>query len=345
MNDKNIAEALGRFATGNLCNAHPDVRAMEALTPLFQGARVAGPAKTAQIRPGQNAALHRAVHTARPGEVLVVDTGGDQRFGPFGDILATGCRHRGITGLVIDGTIRDSGEIRRMHFPVFCRGTNPSATAKTDPGEIDVEIHCAGVRLCPGDFVVGDEDGVVVIPQEIAVQVVKQAGAVVRKEDAIIKRLAQGETTLEIFGMTQLQRTTPERLPMSEQEVFNFNDLAQGIYRKLGPGLHTRIFAGDQAMLSFVRFEPNAEGEIHSHPEEQWGVLLEGSGVRIQGGEEFSVKAGDFWRTPSHMPHGFKASHEGARVLDIFAPPREAYRKRGAGFAPSSSSPQNKAEL
>ena len=117
------------------------------------------------------------------------------------------------------------------------------------------------------------------------------------------------------------------------QEFFNLDDLSQGLQRELGPGLQTRIFVGDRSMLSLVSFDPNAEGQIHSHPEEQWGVLLEGSGVRTQAGEEFAVKAGDFWRTPGDVPHGFKAGSEGARILDIFSPPREAYRKAGAGFA------------
>ena len=121
---------------------------------------------------------------------------------------------------------------------------------------------------------------------------------------------------------------------MSEaQEFFNLHDLTQGIQRELGPGLTTRIFVGDQSMLSVVSFEPQGEGQVHSHPEEQWGVLLEGSGVRLQAGQEFPVKAGDFWRTPGGVPHGFKAGDEGARVLDIFSPPREAYKKAGAGFA------------
>ncbi len=88
MNDIQIAEVLARFSTGNLCNAHQEVRAMHSsLAPLFQGARIIGPAKTAKILPGENAAIHRAVHTAKPGEVLVVDSAGDTHFGPFGDIL------------------------------------------------------------------------------------------------------------------------------------------------------------------------------------------------------------------------------------------------------------------
>ena len=116
-------------------------------------------------------------------------------------------------------------------------------------------------------------------------------------------------------------------------EFYNLEDQPQGLRRELAPGLIARIFVGDQSMLSIVNFDPNAAGEIHSHPEEQWGVLLEGSGVRVQGREEFSVTAGDFWRTPGNVPHTFKAGSDGVRILDIFSPPRAAYRKEGAGFS------------
>lgn len=117
-----------------------------------------------------------------------------------------------------------------------------------------------------------------------------------------------------------------------EREFFNLDDLDQGLFRQLAPGLTTRIFAGDQAMLSVVSFEPHAEGTLHSHPEEQWGVMLEGEAMRIQGDEEIAVKAGDFWRTPGGVPHTMKAGPNGAKVLDVFSPPREAYRKAGSGF-------------
>jgi len=117
------------------------------------------------------------------------------------------------------------------------------------------------------------------------------------------------------------------------REFYNLNDPTQGQRRDLAPGLSARVFVGDHSMLSLVTFEPNGEGQIHSHPEEQWGVLLEGDGIRAQGGEEHSVKAGDFWRTPGGVPHGFRAGPAGARILDIFSPPREAYKKPGAGFA------------
>lgn len=121
---------------------------------------------------------------------------------------------------------------------------------------------------------------------------------------------------------------------MSQRDEFhNLNDTAQGLFRELAPGVTTRIFPGEHAMLSVVTIAPNGEGTLHSHPEEQWGVLLEGSAVRIQGGEEIAVGKGDFWRTPGGVPHTMRAGPEGCTVLDIFAPPREAYRKAGSGFA------------
>ncbi len=119
---------------------------------------------------------------------------------------------------------------------------------------------------------------------------------------------------------------------MTERNFFNLSDLDQGIARELTTGISARVFPGDQAMLSLVTLVPNAEGKIHDHPEEQWGVMLEGDGVRIQDGREVLVKAGDFWRTPGGVPHGLRAGVQGAKVLDVFAPPREEYKKTGQGF-------------
>ncbi len=118
-----------------------------------------------------------------------------------------------------------------------------------------------------------------------------------------------------------------------EQLFFNLNDVTQGIARELAPGLSTRIFAGDKAMLSVVTLAPYAKGSLHSHPEEQWGVMLEGDGIRVHGDEEITVRAGDFWRTPGHVPHSLRAGPNGARVLDIFSPPREEYLIASSGYA------------
>jgi len=118
------------------------------------------------------------------------------------------------------------------------------------------------------------------------------------------------------------------------QEIYfnNIYDLDSGIKRVLGDGISTRIFCGDQSMLSIVTIEPNAKGQIHSHPQEQWGFLIEGSGIRIQGGEEVVIKKGDFWQTPGGIDHGIIGGPEGAKVLDIFSPPRDEYKKSGSGF-------------
>jgi len=121
--------------------------------------------------------------------------------------------------------------------------------------------------------------------------------------------------------------------PMDAPEnFFNLDNMAQGLARELAPGVTTRIFPGEQAMVSVVRIEPGASGTLHHHPEEQWGLVLEGSAVRIQGDKEIEVKKGDFWRTPGNVPHTMRAGPDGTVVLDIFAPPRDAYTKPGSGF-------------
>lgn len=114
--------------------------------------------------------------------------------------------------------------------------------------------------------------------------------------------------------------------------VFNLHDPLQGIQRQLGEGITTRIFVGENVMLSVVRIAPHSSGTVHSHPQEQWGVLLEGECVRIQGDEEVQMKAGDFWRTPGGVAHGIRTADSAATVLDIFSPPREEYKKAGQGF-------------
>ena len=114
--------------------------------------------------------------------------------------------------------------------------------------------------------------------------------------------------------------------------VFNLNDASQGIQRKLAEGLNARIFVGEQVMISIVHIAPHSAGNMHSHSEEQWGFLLEGECTRIQGDETFEATAGDFWHTPGNVVHGIRTGASGAIVLDIFSPPREAYRKAGEGF-------------
>lgn len=190
------------FPTGNLCNADPRVQALDpAIKPLIPVKRVAGRALTARITPGQNGAIHRAVHKADVGDILVVDGGASERFGPFGDLLADGCMAKGMTGTVFDCTIRDSADIAALGFQVFCRGFHPEATAKAERGETHIPLVLGGVEINPGDIVVGDDDGVVVIPKAAAGEVLTSVTAVAAREEDIRARIHAGETTLDIFEL------------------------------------------------------------------------------------------------------------------------------------------------
>ncbi len=120
---------------------------------------------------------------------------------------------------------------------------------------------------------------------------------------------------------------------MRPDNFFNLDDLEAGTPRQLAPGITTTIYTGDQAMISVVRFEQNAKGKLHHHPQEQWGVCLAGSGTRTQGDLTVAVSKGDFWRTPGNMPHTMESGYDGLVVLDIFAPPRREYETAGTGFA------------
>jgi quercetin dioxygenase-like cupin family protein len=119
---------------------------------------------------------------------------------------------------------------------------------------------------------------------------------------------------------------------MQKDLFFNIHRSGGGIERTLAPGITTTVYPGEQAMISVVRFEPGARGTLHHHPEEQWGYCVSGSGTRYQADEEIAVAAGDFWRTPGNVPHTMQAGGEGLVVIDVFAPPREEYKKPGSGF-------------
>ena len=119
-----------------------------------------------------------------------------------------------------------------------------------------------------------------------------------------------------------------------------FHNLHEGgIVRQLAPGITARVFPGAHAMLSVVTLEPHSSSPVHAHPNEQWGVCLEGEWIRIQDGVEHHVKAGDFWQTPPNVPHGGRTLDTRCVVLDIFAPPREEYRQPGQGLGAATVSP------
>ena len=114
--------------------------------------------------------------------------------------------------------------------------------------------------------------------------------------------------------------------------VYNRNSDKKAIVRNLSADILTRIFLGKNSMLSFVRLPPNTQGSIHKHPEEQWGVLLEGKCIRIQNDQEVEMEVGDFWYSSGNVLHGVRTLDEPTLILDIFSPPRDEYRKKGEGF-------------
>lgn len=173
------------------------------ISPIQQGVTIAGPAFTAAVQPGDNLAIHRAVVAAPEGSVLVVAAGGHVA-GYWGEILAVAAQHEGIVGLVIDGGARDTAALRRRGFPVWCAGVSVHGTVKQVPGEIDVPVSVGGVVVRPGDYVLADDDGVVVVPRERATDVLDAADARSAKEERIMAALAEGSgTTIDLMGLTE----------------------------------------------------------------------------------------------------------------------------------------------
>jgi 4-hydroxy-4-methyl-2-oxoglutarate aldolase len=198
-------KALAAFSPATLHEAMGQRGAMPScIKPIYPGMKVAGSALTVRCKPGDNLAIHRAVAEARPGDVLVVDNDGFAESGPFGDVLATACQAKGILGLIIDGCVRDGPNLKAMGFPVFSRGLNMKGAAKSNPGDVGVPIVCAGVAVSPGDIVIGDDDGVVVVPRALISEALKGARARDDKEDAIKEKLKSGATTIDLLGLRPL---------------------------------------------------------------------------------------------------------------------------------------------
>lgn len=176
------------------CACDPGLRA------AWPGAKVAGPAFTVRGIGGDNLALHNAVLAAPAGSVLVVDLQG-AAYGHWGEVLAVAAQHRGIAGLVIDGGVRDSEEMAAMDFPVFSRYVTVVGTAKDYPGDMRSPVRVGGIVVHTGDLVVGDADGVVVLPQDSAAAINSRADQRVADEQRIIADIRAGKTTLELYKL------------------------------------------------------------------------------------------------------------------------------------------------
>lgn len=155
---------------------------------------LAGSALTVEVRPGDNLMIHAAIALAKPGDVLVIDGKGDQSAALMGTIMMNACRQVGIVGVVIDGAVRDSVEIDEMDFPVFSVGTNPNGPTKLASGRIGHPVSVGGVAVRPGDLVVGDADGVVVIEREKVEALLPAAKRKVEDEAARIEAIKKGDT-------------------------------------------------------------------------------------------------------------------------------------------------------
>lgn len=199
-------KTLSQFGTATLHEALGQRGALaSAIKPIGRDMTLIGTALTIRTKPGDNLAIHQAVASAQPGEVLVVDYDGSEEFGPFGDVLATAARARGVIGLVIDGRVRDGRELREMGFPVFCRGLSIKATAKLHKGTIGEPVVCGGITVYPGDIVAGDEDGVVVIPRSQLKETLRKSREREDMEEDMRKKLRAGATTLELLRLDPIE--------------------------------------------------------------------------------------------------------------------------------------------
>ena len=156
--------------------------------------KLAGSALTVEVRPGDNLMIHAAIALAKPGDVLVIDGKGDQSAALMGTIMMTACRQLGIAGVVIDGAVRDSAEIDEMDFPVFSVGTNPNGPTKLASGRIGHPVSAGGVTVRPGDLVVADADGVVIVERERVEVLLQAAVQKVADEAARIEAIKNGNT-------------------------------------------------------------------------------------------------------------------------------------------------------
>jgi len=167
--------------------------------------RLSGPAFTVQSPPANNLWLHRAIAEAREGDILVVHVSDHYEAGYWGEVMTVAAMSRGLGGLVIDGGVRDHDQLEELGFPVFSRGLCIRGTGKDPkpPGSLGEPIRIGDVSVCRGDLVVGDADGVVVIPAASADDVLEAAKQRVENESAILERLRNGETTLDIYGLAR----------------------------------------------------------------------------------------------------------------------------------------------
>lgn len=174
------------------------------IKPVYEGADLAGSAVTVKVEPGDNLIIHKAITMAEPGDVLVIDANGYVETGHLGELMCASCKSNDLSGVVIDGAIRDRIDIAEMEFPVYARGVHPQGPLKQNAGSINVTVTCGEVSVNPGDILVGDDEGVTVVPKESAERVLEDSREKMTAEGNTRELVDEGEYLYELKGYDKL---------------------------------------------------------------------------------------------------------------------------------------------